>query len=156
MVWQPGQSGNPKGKYPEGFNIRELASKFSISALNTVVSIMEDTEVKASDRLTAARMVLDRAHGLPTASVEVNGGIGVTLVELLANLPGQGRPATIEHDAPPPRIVSGVSLLDAAQAAEELALEEGAADSGQEEEDADSVTLTLRPANDDPPVDEKP
>ena len=159
MVWQVGQSGNPKGRPSKTQALSDLANRYTMDAVHTMVAIMNDTEAKHADRLTAARMILDRAVGTPVQAVEVSGGVGVTLVELLANLPGQGRPATIEHDAPPPKLVSGVSLLDAAQAAEELALEEGAAkDDSQakdgEDEDDDSVTLTLRPANDDLSKDE--
>ena len=160
MVWQPGQSGNPAGptRKNQGERLSTLAGSYLVSAVNVIAGIMENPECKPADRLTAARMILDRAVGTPVQAVEVSGGVGVTLVELLANLPGQGRPATIEHDAPPPKLVSGISLLDAAQAAEELALQEGAGDDAQakdgEDEDDDSVTLTLRPANDDLSKDE--
>jgi hypothetical protein len=146
MVWQPGQTGNPKGHYSKGkgYSLKAMADNYTASALNVIVSLMEDPAVKPSDRLTAARMVLDRAHGLPTQTVDMNTTLSVSLVELLAGLPGQPRAATIEHDAPPPRLPASFSLLDAAQAAEELAGQ--AAD----EEDADTCTLVLCPANDDP------
>lgn len=144
MVWQPGQSGNPNGhvRKTKGYNLREMADKYTVSALNVIVSLMENPKVKPADRLIAARMVLDRAHGTPVQSIEMNSTVSVSLVELLAGLPGQGRPV-IEHDGDPPRIVGGVSLVEAAQAAEELAIGQGA-------EEGDTQTLVLRPANDDP------
>ena len=156
MVWQPGQSGNPNGhvRKTKGYNLRAIADNYTISALNTIVSLMENPEVKPADRLIAARMVLDRAHGTPVQSVELNTSVNISLVELLAGLPGQGRPV-IEHDGETPKIVGGVSLLEAAQAAEELAIGQGADagdDSQAEDEDGqgDTHTLVLRPANDDP------
>lgn len=153
MVWQPGQTGNPKGHYSKGkgYSLKAMADNYTVSALNVIVSLMEDPTVKPGDRLTAARMVLDRAHGLPTQTVDMSTTLSVSLVELLATLPGQPRPATIEHDAPPPKLPPSFSLVDAATAAEELALQDGAgqgADDGQA--DGDGCTLVLRPANDDP------
>lgn len=152
MAWQPGQSGNPnRVRKTKGERLSDLASNYTLSAVNTIAGIMENPQCKPADRLTAARLILDRAVGLPTQAVEVSGSIGLSLVELLATLPGQARPATIEHDAPPPRLPASFSLVDAAQAAEEL--EEGrAGDAGQadELEDADTCTLVLQPANGDP------
>lgn len=149
MVWQPGQTGNPKGHYSKGkgYSLKAMADNYTASALNVIVSLMEDPAVKPSDRLTAARMVLDRAHGLPTQTVDMNTTLSVSLVELLATLPGQARPATIEHEAPPPRLPASFSLVDAAAVAEEL--EEGrAGDADQADELEDTCTLVLRPAND--------
>lgn len=140
MVWQPGQSGNPTGEGRKGKaeKLAELASIYSRSAINTIAGIMENPEAKHADRLTAARMLLDRAVGTPVQAVNVSSDITISLVELLAGLPGQAaRPAVIEHEAPPPPLVAGISLQEATEAAAELA--------GQEEDGE----LILRPANDD-------
>jgi hypothetical protein len=151
MGWQTGQSGNPSGfngntRKSKAERLSDLANNYTISALNTLIGIMEDPENKPADRLTAARMVLDRAVGTPVQAVNVSSDITVSLVELLAGLPGQGaRLPTIEHEQEPPALVSGVTLQEAAAAAEELG--QAAADARQvEEEDGE---LILRPANDD-------
>jgi hypothetical protein len=178
MVWQPGQTGNPNGgrmqtKASKGERLSDLANNYTISALNVIVGIMEDHEVRPGDRLLAARMLLDRAVGTPTQTVDVSSHFTVSLVELLANLPRDGqaaRPAVIEHEAPPPPMVAGISLQDAAAAASELEHGRGneasqapcrdlereflggdARPAGEtagqvEEEDGE---LVLRPANDD-------
>lgn len=166
MVWQPGQSGNPTGEGRKGKaeKLAELASIYSRSAINTIAGIMENPEAKHADRLTAARMLLDRAVGVPTQAVTVSNNLSITLVELLAGLPGP-RPATIEHEQEPPPLVAGISLQDAAAAASELEEGRGGACSGLEREflggdarpageTADQVEeeegeLILLPANDD-------
>lgn len=152
MVWEAGRSGNPKGRPSKAQALSELANRYTMDAVHTMVAIMNDTGAKHADRLTAAKLILDRAVGTPVQAVEVSGTIGLSLVELLAGLPGQPRGIAIEHDAPPPRLPASFSLVEAAQAAGEL--EEGrAGDAGQAdelEEDADTCTLVLRPANDDP------
>ena len=145
MTWQPGQSGNPKGGPTKAQRLSELANRYTMDAIHTMVAIMNDMEAKDGDRLTAARMILDRAVGTPVQAVEVNSNLTISLVELLAGLPGQGaRLPTIEHEQEPPALVSGISLQEAAAAAEELG-QEAAACADQEED----VELVLLPANDD-------
>lgn len=126
MVWEKGQSGNPHGpsRKSKGERLSDLADNYTISALNVVVSILENPEAKHSDRLLAARMLFDRAVGTPVQAVTVSSHLTVSLVELLAGLPHQGpKLTTIEHEQEPPPLVSGVTLQDAAAAAAEL--EEG-------------------------------
>jgi len=145
MTWQPGQSGNPKGGPTKAQRLSELANRYTMDAVHTMVAIMNDMGAKDADRLTAARMILDRAVGTPVQAVEVNSNLTISLVELLAGLPGQGaRLPTIEHEQEPPALVSGISLQEAAAAAEELG-QEAAACADQEED----VELVLLPANDD-------
>jgi hypothetical protein len=173
MVWQPGQTGNPNGsrgmtKASKGERLSDLANNYTISALNVIVGIMEDAEVRPGDRLLAARMLLDRAVGTPVQAVNVSSHLTVSLVELLAGLPHQGpKLTTIEHEQEPPPMVAGISLQDAAAAASELEQDKaaqglcsglereflpcsarpaGETDSQVEEEEGE---LILRPANDD-------
>lgn len=175
MGWQLGQSGNPNGSHgstrkSKGERLSDLANNYTASALNVIVGVMEDPTVRPADRLLAARMVLDRAVGTPVQAVTVSNNLTVSLVELLAGLPGQGKPPTIEHEEQPPPMVAGISLMEAASAASELdgdgagglcagleaeflpssarpAVETADQAAGQvEEEDGE---LVLRPANDD-------
>jgi hypothetical protein len=146
MTWQPGQSGNPKGGPTKAQRLSELANRYTMDAVHTMVAIMNDMGAKDADRLTAARMLLDRAVGTPVQAVTVNNNLTISLVELLAGLPGQGaRLPTIEHEQEPPALVAGISLMEAAAAAEELG--QAAADARQVEEEEGE--LILRPANDD-------
>jgi hypothetical protein len=147
-----------------------------MDAVHTMVAIMNDMEVRPADRLLAARMILDRAVGTPVAAVEVTSTLTVSLVELLAGLPGP-KAAVIEHEAPPPPLVAGISLQEASEAAAELegqaaaagdddgrpkgraaeafaALGEtisklGEVGAGRFEQQEEDGELILRPANDD-------
>lgn len=49
---------------------RDLAGKYDVEALETLASIMRNVEGEASDRMAACGMLMDRAHGKPTATVE--------------------------------------------------------------------------------------
>lgn len=147
MVWERGQSGNPHGptRKSKGERLSDLADNYTISALNVIVSVLEDPTVKPGDRLLAARMLLDRAVGTPTQTVDVSSSVTISLVELLAGLPGAQRLPTIEHEAPPPEVIGCISLVEATEAAAEL---EAATDARQVEQEEDGE-LILRPANDD-------
>lgn len=63
--WQPGQSGNPKGrpKDPERERIRNLAREHTEAAIRTLVECMNDTGAKWVSRLKAAEILLDRGYG---------------------------------------------------------------------------------------------
>lgn len=140
MAWEPGQSGNPnRVRKTKGERLSDLASTYTLSAVNTVAGIMENPQCKPSDRLTAAKIILERAVGTPVQAVEVSGSIGLSLVELLAGLPGGQRLATIEHDTPPARLPASFSLVDAAQVAEELAVLDGAGQGDADEGTAEQL-----------------
>jgi hypothetical protein len=51
---------------------RERAAIFDAEALETLASIMRDTQAEPSDRMTACSMLMDRAHGKPTAILEAS------------------------------------------------------------------------------------
>lgn len=57
-------------------SIREAAKEYTDKALNTLVEVMQDVTAPAAARVSAANGVLDRAHGKPSASVDVTSSDG--------------------------------------------------------------------------------
>ena len=70
MRFQPGISGNPRGRPKSDFAIAELCRKHTKEALQTLASIMRDENALASARIAAAAHILDRAWGKPAQSVQ--------------------------------------------------------------------------------------
>jgi hypothetical protein len=67
----PGQrSINPKGRPPVIRDIREAAKQHTRQALNTLISVMNDTEAPQGARIQAATALLDRGWGKPMQNVE--------------------------------------------------------------------------------------
>jgi|SRR6185437_10653252 len=54
-------------------DLRKTASLFSLRAVATLVDIMEDTAANNSDRISAAKEILDRAHGKSKQVTEISG-----------------------------------------------------------------------------------
>lgn len=61
--------------------IRELAANFSEGAIKTLVQIMIDPMAPHASKIAAAKEVLDRAHGRPSASAEIKSKHGESLAE---------------------------------------------------------------------------
>lgn len=53
-------------------SIKEYASQHSEASIEALVSIMNDATAPHIARIAAANSVLDRAHGKPTASIEID------------------------------------------------------------------------------------
>lgn len=56
--------------------VKEVAGEYTESAINTLAGIMKDSEQPAAARVSAARELLDRAHGKPTQPVETTVSVG--------------------------------------------------------------------------------
>jgi len=72
--FQPGVSGNPGGRpkdTPEVREMKELARKRSLQAIEIATEIMENPSTKDADRLKAVDIILDRAFGRPATAVEI-------------------------------------------------------------------------------------
>jgi hypothetical protein len=95
---------------------RDAAGKYDNEALETLASIMRNTEGEPSDRMTACSMLMDRAHGKPTAMLEATVKAfdpdELTDAELAAIIAEEGgsaepEPAPADQDEPddvvPPR-----------------------------------------------------
>lgn len=63
-------------------SVKQIASEYTESAVSTLASIMTDSEQPAIARISAARELLDRAHGRPTQSVEVDASVSNRRMDL--------------------------------------------------------------------------
>lgn len=54
-------------------DLRKTAAVFSLRAVATLVDIMEDVDANNSDRISAAKEILDRAHGKSKQVTEISG-----------------------------------------------------------------------------------
>ena len=62
--------------------IRELAANFSEGAIRTLVQILVDPLAPPAAKVSAAKELLDRAHGRPSASAEIKTKRGASLAEM--------------------------------------------------------------------------
>lgn len=77
--FKPGQSGNPGGK-PKLTeparkilaDIKSLAKDASEAAIETLKSVMADTQAPPAARVGAATAILDRGYGKPTQTIDAN------------------------------------------------------------------------------------
>ena len=76
MPFEKGRSGNPSGRprtiLPDGRSLSDLAKEHTQSAINALVSILDDKRASASARVQAASALLDRGWGRPTQSIETS------------------------------------------------------------------------------------
>lgn len=71
-------AGRPKGALNKiTASVMEAAQIYSEEALGVLASVMRDPEHPAAARVSAANALLDRAHGKPTQSVELDGSLDV-------------------------------------------------------------------------------
>lgn len=66
----PGNKTGGRKKMPEG--LREMCRTLAPDAIETAQSIMYDKAAKASDRLRAAEIILDRAYGKAPQAVSMD------------------------------------------------------------------------------------
>lgn len=86
-------TGNPPGR-PLGatnrqpLDVKEAAKEFTADALNTLAMIMRDNNQPAAARVSAAGHILDRGHGKPKQSIDVDGALNVTSIKRTIVDPG--------------------------------------------------------------------
>ena len=68
-LWKPGQSGNPGGRPKVVGEIRDLARLHTVTAMETLITVMTSAEAPPAARVAAAAHMLDRGYGKPTQNI---------------------------------------------------------------------------------------
>lgn len=71
---RPGAGRPPGSPNKVTASVREAAQVHSDEAITTLASIMQDGKAPAVARIAASNAILDRAHGRPHQSIDVEGG----------------------------------------------------------------------------------
>ncbi len=69
--FQPGQSGNPRGRPKRDHDVAQLARRHTVEAIQALVDVMRDEASPPSARVSAATVLLDRGYGRPPQSLDV-------------------------------------------------------------------------------------
>lgn len=72
-----GQSGNPGGRPKADQSLRELARTHTADAITALVRVMTSKKSPAAAVVSAAIALLDRGHGRPMQSMEVNADLTI-------------------------------------------------------------------------------
>ena len=96
----PGQrSINPKGRPPIIRDLKEAAKAHTRQALNTLVSVMNDSEAPQASRITAAVALLDRGWGRPQQNIEArveNVDIAKSAAQVLMDLSRRAKESKLQ------------------------------------------------------------
>ncbi len=79
-----------------------LARKHSVDAVEYLVSVMTDPEAEISDRLRAAKEILDRGMGKPVARKEVSISLEAEHLQAVKQLAKKVRQSPDQRPNPPP------------------------------------------------------
>ena len=79
--FQKGKSGNPGGRPKEVQEVRDLARKHTVAAIQRLVELMNDDNGRTS--VAACTVLLDRAWGKAPQAIEHSGKDGVPLTPTL-------------------------------------------------------------------------
>lgn len=90
-------AGRPKGAANKATaDIKEAASEYSDAALKVLVRVMDDKGAPAAAQVAAANAILDRAHGKPKQSLDVDAkGLGPVSVTYVTD---KGGPKPVSSD----------------------------------------------------------
>ena len=84
--FKPGQSGNPGGRPKQNKDGRKMLREALPGAVQAVIDVLNDPEAKTAERLTAAKIILDRVLGKaiqPMAAEVYTPEITMSLSEML-------------------------------------------------------------------------
>ncbi len=79
-------------------DVKEAASVYTSDAVAILAQIMQDPEHPAAARVSAANALLDRAHGKPKQSMEVDGAMVGALTVTYVSAPAGPEPVPSEED----------------------------------------------------------
>jgi hypothetical protein len=68
------KKGGSPGRKPIPQEFKELAEKYSITALEKAIQIMQNVNEKTADRIKAIEIVLDRGIGKPLQQLDMTSG----------------------------------------------------------------------------------
>ena len=80
--FQPGQSGNPKGRPPAAYDLAGICREHAPEAVKRLLAFVRDPDPKVA--LPATVYLLNRGFGLPPAKIEGIGPQSITLLHLVA------------------------------------------------------------------------
>lgn len=63
-------------------DVKEAAQAFTADALNVLASIMRNEDSPSAARVSAASVLLDRGHGKPKQSLDVDATVAATVTEI--------------------------------------------------------------------------
>ena len=99
-TFKPGQSGCPGGRPKSVAEVRELARKYTVEAIETLVEIMRDAQCTPAVRVAAANALLDRGHGRPPQAIETSNGTTLVVMTGIGRAPDQPLLITDVTDVP--------------------------------------------------------
>jgi hypothetical protein len=81
-VWQPGQSGNPRGRPRAPFDIAAMCREHGPRCIEVAVALLDDQDSRI--RLGAVNALLDRGFGRPTQSITTPDGASALMLHFAA------------------------------------------------------------------------
>jgi hypothetical protein len=88
--WQPGQSGNPKGRTPNGTSVaeyvRQLCGPDAKPIIDQLVAIATGSHRDVRHRIEACKVLLDRGWGKAVETVNLHGSLATLDPARLARL----------------------------------------------------------------------
>lgn len=81
--------------------VQELCQRHTAKAVETLASLMEDPKTSASNRITAAKALLEYGYGKPQAAPQVGGGAGGVTIVIEGQQRGDPIPVNGRGQEPP-------------------------------------------------------
>src|SRR5215212_7731118 len=83
--WQPGQSGNPKGRPSIKGEVETLAHTYTVEAVETLVDLMRNG-FPDTVRAAAANALLNGGWGLPRQAVDASLAVSPAILKLIRDM----------------------------------------------------------------------
>ena len=99
-TFRPGQVTNPRGRPKSVAEVRDLARKYTVEAIETLVEIMRDAQCTPAVRVAAANALLDRGHGRPPQAIETSHDTTLVVMTGIGRAPDQPLLITDVTDVP--------------------------------------------------------